>query len=408
MFRLSGTLAIFAVRPPRPRAKAVQSVAVWRHRIKKHVMMAPMPIRIATFNIENLYARFDFAGKVSRDRRVVGAYAIEDAQEYEIVRKSFETVASDDMRQLSALAIAETDADIVCLQEIDDQTALDLFYESYLRPVLHQRFAVATKGLARENRERVAAAWFYDHRRVVAGNDTRGIDVGVLSRHPFEIVSNADLTVDFLREADLDWASLDPLSATRGRRIFARDCLEIEVATPFGAITLFNCHYKSMQPLSRGGDGRADTKVLREAEALATRRIVERRFGGEEGARRADWAICGDLNDYAEIDGRPVPGGALGPLLDDGFAVDPLKRLPPHERWTHYFTSEDAYVALDYILLSPALAARNPDALPEVIRKGQPWRVPRLENAPRYPRVGWARPKASDHCPVVIELDLPR
>jgi hypothetical protein len=25
----------------------------------------------------------------------------------------------------------------------------------------------------------------------------------------------------------------------------------------------------------------------------------------------------------------------------------------------------------------------------------------------RYPRVGWDRPKASDHCPVVVELDIP-
>jgi endonuclease/exonuclease/phosphatase family metal-dependent hydrolase len=25
----------------------------------------------------------------------------------------------------------------------------------------------------------------------------------------------------------------------------------------------------------------------------------------------------------------------------------------------------------------------------------------------RYPRTGWDRPKASDHCPVVMTLDLP-
>lgn len=365
-----------------------------------------MPLRIATFNIENLYARFDFSGKVGRQNRVVGTYAIEDAQEYDLVRKAYEAIASDDMRQITALAIAETDADVICLQEVDDQIALDLFYENYLRSVLRQRFAQATKGLDRDQREQVAPNWFYDHRRVIAGNDTRGIDVGVMSRFPIDVVSNAALTLDFLEGADLDWDKLESLAGARGRKIFPRDCVEVDVATPFGPLVLFNCHFKSMQPLSRGGDGRFDTQVLRQAEACAVRRIVERKFGGADLAREADWAICGDLNDYAEIDGAPVEGGALAPLLEDGFAIDAARRLPPQERWTHYFTSEDAYVQLDYVLLSPALARRNPDAAPVIVRKGQPHRVPRLEGAARYPRVGWARPKASDHCAVAISLDL--
>lgn len=377
-------------------------VLVWRQRLTSHAMT----LRIATFNVENLYARFDFSGKVTRGARVVGAYAIEDAQDYDLVRKAFEATASDDMRQLTALAVADANADVICLQEVDDQLALDMFYENYLRPVLRQRFAAATKGLDREQRARVASAWFYDFRTVIPGNDSRGIDVAVMSRFPFDATSNAALTLDFLRGAPLDWARLEPLAATRGRKLFPRDCVEIEVATPFGPLTLFNCHFKSMQPLSRESDGRFDTRALREAEAMGVRRIVERRFGGEQGARAADWAICGDLNDYVEIDGEPAPGGALGPLLDDGFAVNVLSRLPPRERWTHYFASEDVYVQLDYVLLSPALAARNPQASPQVIRKGQPHRAPRLEGAPRYPRVGWARPKASDHCPVAIALDL--
>ena len=27
--------------------------------------------------------------------------------------------------------------------------------------------------------------------------------------------------------------------------------------------------------------------------------------------------------------------------------------------------------------------------------------------ADRYPRVGWDRPTASDHCPVVVEIEVP-
>ena len=28
----------------------------------------------------------------------------------------------------------------------------------------------------------------------------------------------------------------------------------------------------------------------------------------------------------------------------------------------------------------------------------------RADASPRYPRIGWDRPKASDHCPVVMDL----
>lgn len=364
-----------------------------------------MPVRVATFNIENLYSRFDFTGKIAKEKRVVGSYAIEDPQEYDIIRKSFEAVASDDMRQITALAAADADADVICLQEVDSQEALDLFYENYLRPVLRQKFGAATKGLSREQKDQISSHWFYDHRVVTPGNDTRGIDVAVMSRHQVEIVSNASLTYDFLRGEDLDWAALEPLAASRGGKIFPRDCVETEVATPFGPLTLFNCHFKSMQPLSRGGDGRADTRPLRMAEALAVRRIIERRFGAE-GARKANWIVCGDLNDYEAIEGEAIPGGALAPLLDGAFCENVVDRLPPSERWTHYFGSDDVYVQLDYLLLSPALARANPHALPTACRKGQPHRVSRLEGAPRYPRVGWSRPKASDHCPLAISIDL--
>ena len=65
---------------------------------------------------------------------------------------AFEAVASDDVRQLTALAIADTRADVVCLQEVDSQQALDVFYDNYLHPVLRQRFAQATKGWSDDER----------------------------------------------------------------------------------------------------------------------------------------------------------------------------------------------------------------------------------------------------------------
>ena len=82
------------------------------------------------------------------------------------------------------------------------------------------------------------------------------------------------------------------------------------------------------------------------------------------------------------------------------------------DRWTLYHArgpEEQHLCQLDYIWLSSGLAAANPKAVPEVIRNGQPFRTPFPpgQEVERYPRIGWDRPKASDHCPVAITLHLP-
>jgi predicted extracellular nuclease len=173
-----------------------------------------------------------------------------------------------------------------------------------------------------------------------------------------------------------------------------------------------------------GMNGRDFTMPVRIAEARAIRHIVSQAFGGEAAARLANFAICGDFNDYQSkivvggntktgfdftLEAEPV--SALNMLLADGFAVNIAERLDPLQRWTTYHSrgpDERHLCQLDYILLSPALAAKNASALPDIIREGQPFRViaPEGQIKNRYPRIGWDRPKASDHCPVAITLNL--
>ena len=159
------------------------------------------------------------------------------------------------------------------------------------------------------------------------------------------------------------------------------------------------------------------------------RRLIENRFG--KGWRDANWIVAGDLNDFRA---RILAGGGVeaatpssfDALLGD-FAVDPAEALPAAERWTSFYRRAAAdgaevreeHVQLDYILVSPAIAKANPAPKVEIVRRGLPYRVPLDPAAPdrsmaflattadRYPRVGWDRPKASDHCPVVVEIDLP-
>ena len=162
---------------------------------------------------------------------------------------------------------------------------------------------------------------------------------------------------------------------------------------------------------------------IRIAEAKAVRRIIEERFGKDHaGGKR--WVICGDLNDYRErvlIGGDSFAGHSFEPvveaqsslnvLLAGGFAENIVERRPELDRWTLYHTrgpQERHLCQLDYILLSPSLAQRNAQAIPDIVRGGQPWRTPFPpgQEVERFPRTGWDRPKASDHCPVAVTLDI--
>jgi predicted extracellular nuclease len=153
------------------------------------------------------------------------------------------------------------------------------------------------------------------------------------------------------------------------------------------------------------------------------RRIIEDRFGRDHAADKR-WAICGDLNDYRErivITGDAFSGygferveeeaSSLDVLTAGGLCENVVERLPGMERWTLYHTrgpQERHLCQLDYILLSRRLAETNAQALPQIIRNGQPYRTifPDGQEVERYPRTGWDRPKASDHCPVAITLDI--
>jgi Endonuclease/Exonuclease/phosphatase family len=227
----------------------------------------------------------------------------------------------------------------------------------------------------------------YGWRRSLVGNDPRGIDVAAMSKARITVESHRERTY---AEFGLFNQQLADLGETANARVFRRDALEVTTKVDDRELVVFVCHFKSM------AGGRDQTMPLRTAEAKAVRRIVEERFADPAAA---DWLIAGDLNDYTEEDGEPVASG-LDNLFEEGFAVNLLKRLPLQERWTHYFPAEQSRHQLDYLLASPALAQKNPDAVPEVVRHGQPFRVPGIEDVARYPRVGFDRPKASDHCPV--------
>lgn len=369
-----------------------------------------MSLRLATFNVENLMNRFDFSGfrnELWQDR-VLALYQIKDEAEYRQLERARAIAHTDDARQLSALAIAATRADILCLQEVDNVEALRAFEYGYL-------FKMVGHG--------------YREKYTTQGNDTRGIDVAIMAREEtrhgqkIEFVgmqSHAHLTY---ADLGLHTPELEALGEQAHERIFRRDCMQLDLRIDGRPLTIYSVHFKSMGSPRNGLDGRQATMPIRIAEAAAVRRIIEDRFGRDHAADKR-WAICGDLNDYRErvvISGDMHEGYDFQPLREARSCIDVLtagdfcenvvERRPEMDRWTLYHTrgpAERHLCQLDYILLSRGLARRNAGAMPEIVRGGQPFRTPFPpgQEVERFPRIGWDRPKASDHCPVVVELDI--
>lgn len=369
-----------------------------------------MRVRIATFNAENLMRRFETDGYQNDGvmDRALSLFEISDEQQYRRLEQARVVALTDDTRQLTALAIAATNADIVCLQEVDDLAVLNAFERHYL-------FKMVGNG--------------YRQKILIEGNDTRGIDVAVMMREttkdgvPIECVSVKSHAAITFEQFGLHNEALADIGIDPNERVFRRDCLELELKIGGQPLTLFVTHLKAMGGARDGVNGRTYTMPVRIAEAHAIARIIKDRFG-EGQTQNHDWLICGDLNDYQQkinitqnSDGSPAfeilddPLSALNVLLADGFCENLVARHDPLERWTLYHTrgpEERHLCQLDYMLASPALAAKNAHVKPDIIRNGQPYRAifPAGQSTERYPRVGWDRPKASDHCPVAMTFDV--
>jgi len=326
-------------------------------------------LRLATFNCENLMMRCDFShAGIARARERLTE--VDDANVAAQVDAAFNVLSEDD-RTLTAEALALTGAEVCALQEVENLVTLTAFDTRYL-----SRWSGAP----------------FEERVLLEGNDSRGIDVGLLSRLPvIHYRSHARETYGTLGLKPPNGLSVNDYA-------FRRDCLEADIVKDGRVLTLFVCHFKSMF------GGRRRTRAIRQAEARAVKLIIKRRFPDPAAA---EWVILGDFNDYFERDGHHLNDHGLGPLIDGGFAVDLASRgiADPMDRWTHHYAGDDTYGALDHIFLSPALALHNPRPQVRIVRAGTPFRAQRYEGA-RFPGVGWNEPKASDHCPLAATLQF--
>jgi endonuclease/exonuclease/phosphatase family metal-dependent hydrolase len=312
-------------------------------------------VAIGTFNAENLFARYKFAAGFAP---TLDGFTVNDL--------AFDLV-DETAKQITAKAIKRADVDVLAVQEVESLPVLDRFNSRYL-------------GASGDRR--------YNHRVLIDGNDPRAIDVAVIARAPFPITA-----VRSHRDRRRDDAP--------AVKVFSRDCLEVDIEVPTqGAakkFTLFVNHFKSMM------GGREETADRRQEQVEAVLAIVKARFGDDLDG---DFAVVGDFNDHA---GRYESGRAnpLGALVDHPGLVNAVAELADGDgSWTHFYAREDAYTQLDYVLVSRRVweaADKGRQMQLRIVRDGMPFRAARY-TGDRFDGVGEDNPKASDHCPVVVDI----
>jgi endonuclease/exonuclease/phosphatase family metal-dependent hydrolase len=341
-------------------------------------------LRLATYNVEWFNALFDDHGRMLDDR--------EPSTRYKTTRGE----------QLAALAIvfSALDADGITIIEAPDTNghrSTVKALETFARAAgLRARKAII--GYPSETEQEIA--FLYDPDRLTARHDPLG--------HPANSHGSHDAPrFDTTFRYDLD---ADNISETIR---FSKPPLELALTTKGGThLRTISVHAKSKNPhgaIGREAQIRLSIENRRKqlAQCLWIRQRVEAHLAVKDSL-----LVMGDFNDGPGIDEFEKLFGHSGIEIVLGTDPDPATRLiDPHatmalqSRVSLAPTSARFYLApqkryfealLDFIMVSPDLAAKGPD-----------WRIWHPFNDPRIMEVAELREallQASDHFPVTIDL----
>lgn len=272
--------------------------------------------------------------------------------------------------RMTARVISDVAADVLCVVEAESRPSLVRF-----------------------NAELLANQ--YAHRMLVDGNDPRGIDVG--------LYCGAGIDVRWVR-SNVDFP--DP-KFTDGRSLFSRDCPVYHLRLTSGVDLFLLLNHLKSQSFSSG-----NPDPLRTRQSNAVREVYDQlRADGAEFV-----AVLGDFNkgpDKTDPTKHPTLEKLFEPSsgLVDAYGHPQFSGLfgdkdTAHER-PGSFQSCSLDNRLDYILLSPELAAKVTDG--GVFRRGL-WGPPKNIKPPKlwsiYPEITASKHAASDHAAVWVDLDI--
>ena len=270
-----------------------------------------MTIKVGTFNLNNLFSRFNFSGAIDVIEESGSAGSITFRYEFTdpdnvrvrtFLGKLVKAKDPDDTEEI-AERILQMDLDVLAVQEVENIGILKEF-----------------------NKEQLGR--LYPHQVLIEGNDNRFIDVGLLSKLPLGAVASFQTAVE-----------KDPPH----RRVFSRDLLSIEVLNESRSrklFTLYNTHLKShFGDDDPGGKAKNDARRRRQAEAISE--IVAQRM-----RTNSRYVITGDMNDPPDAEPlaalRTIEGNQMIDALANPQETRPAKAEssghdPTRPAWTHRF-----------------------------------------------------------------------
>ena len=207
--------------------------------------------------------------------------------------------------QMAALArsIVELDADVIAMEEVENRDYLKRFLEVFLPDA------------------------GYDHVVCIEGNDSRGIDVALVSRIPVGQVRSHQ----YLRFPAVN-------GGTQG---FMRDVLSVTLEPPGGQpFEAWVVHLKS------NSGGREAAEPIRLAEARELRKLLDARLTADPQAR---FAVMGDFNDTW---GTPT----MTTIIGEGPAALWSAGSDFADKSAVSYNEGDFRSVIDFMLCSPAMA----------------------------------------------------
>ena len=202
-----------------------------------------------------------------------------------------------------AESIRQLNADVIAVEEVESRDYLERFVNVFLPEM------------------------GYQHVVLFEGNDTRGIDVGLISRIPVGTVeSNRHVTFPGLDGSP---------------RRFNRDVLEVTLL-PEGAppLEVWVVHLKS------NAGGREEAEPIRIPEAQQVRRMLDEEFAEDPDARIL---VMGDFNDLWDSETmKTIVGSSEGAMFSAGSELQDPGIVS--------FNTGEFRSVIDFMLCSPAMA----------------------------------------------------